>query len=43
MTNQHESQAEREIVISRVFDAPRDLVWKAWTGTFDSLAEFLAK
>jgi uncharacterized protein YndB with AHSA1/START domain len=23
--------AEREIVLSREFDAPRDLVWKAWT------------
>jgi len=22
---------EREFVIARVFDAPRDLVWKAWT------------
>lgn len=22
---------DREIVISRVFDAPRELVWKAWT------------
>lgn len=24
-------QSDREIVITRVFDAPRDLVWKAWT------------
>lgn len=24
-------QAERELVITRVFDAPRELVWKAWT------------
>jgi len=24
-------QGERDFVISRVFDAPRDLVWKAWT------------
>ncbi len=23
--------AERELVIRRVFDAPRELVWKAWT------------
>ena len=23
--------AQREIVITRVFDAPRELVWKAWT------------
>lgn len=22
---------DREIVITRVFDAPRELVWKAWT------------
>ena len=25
------TSAERELVISRVFDAPRELVWKAWT------------
>jgi uncharacterized protein YndB with AHSA1/START domain len=25
------STAEREIVIERVFDAPRELVWRAWT------------
>ncbi len=25
------SASDREIVISRVFDAPRELVWKAWT------------
>jgi uncharacterized protein YndB with AHSA1/START domain len=24
-------QAAREIVITRIFDAPRELVWKAWT------------
>jgi uncharacterized protein YndB with AHSA1/START domain len=23
--------AERELVIERIFDAPRELVWKAWT------------
>ena len=23
--------AERELVITRIFDAPRELVWKAWT------------
>jgi uncharacterized protein YndB with AHSA1/START domain len=23
--------AERELIITRVFDAPRELVWKAWT------------
>ena len=22
---------EREIVITRIFDTPRELVWKAWT------------
>jgi len=26
-----EDTADREIVITRVFDAPRELVWKAWT------------
>lgn len=25
------STADREIVVSRVFDAPRELVWEAWT------------
>jgi uncharacterized protein YndB with AHSA1/START domain len=25
------SAAEREIVLSRVFDAPRKMVWEAWT------------
>ena len=25
------NHADREIVISRVFDAPRELVWEAWT------------
>jgi uncharacterized protein YndB with AHSA1/START domain len=25
------STAEREIVLSRVFDAPRKMVWEAWT------------
>jgi uncharacterized protein YndB with AHSA1/START domain len=29
--NPAREQAEREIVITRVFDAPRDLVFKAWT------------
>ncbi len=24
-------KSEREIVITRTFDAPRTLVWKAWT------------
>jgi uncharacterized protein YndB with AHSA1/START domain len=26
-----ENVADREIVITRIFDAPRDLVWKVWT------------
>ncbi|WP_433969209.1 SRPBCC family protein [Tunturiibacter gelidiferens] len=26
-----EDAAEREIVLSRVFDAPREMVWAAWT------------
>src|SRR5580704_7290369 len=26
-----ENTSDREIVVSRVFDAPRQLVWKAWT------------
>ncbi len=26
-----ETQTTKEINISRIFDAPRDLVWKAWT------------
>lgn len=25
------STADREIVVSRIFDAPRELVWEAWT------------
>ena len=29
--NEAEQVGEFEFVISRVFDAPRDLVWKAWT------------
>lgn len=29
--NQKERAEERDLVITRVFDAPRDLVWKAWT------------
>ncbi len=24
------ASADRELVITRVFDAPRDLIWKAW-------------
>ena len=29
--NPTETNSEREIVMSRVFDAPRELVWEAWT------------
>ena len=28
---QKQNESEREIVISRVFDAPRERVWNAWT------------
>jgi len=28
---QHEPAAENELIITREFDAPRDLVWKVWT------------
>jgi uncharacterized protein YndB with AHSA1/START domain len=27
----NENAADREIVITRVFDAPRELIWKVWT------------
>lgn len=30
-TQQKEDTADREIVISRVVSAPRELVWEAWT------------
>jgi uncharacterized protein YndB with AHSA1/START domain len=30
-TKQAESTADREIILSRVFDAPRELVWEVWT------------
>lgn len=30
-TDSIDDRSEREFVISRVFDAPRDLVFKAWT------------
>jgi uncharacterized protein YndB with AHSA1/START domain len=30
-TNASAKTAERELVINRIFDAPRELVWKAWT------------
>lgn len=31
VTSAESSTADREIVLTRVFDAPRRLVWKAWT------------
>lgn len=31
MTTTETSTAEREIVMTREYDAPRELVWKAWT------------
>jgi uncharacterized protein YndB with AHSA1/START domain len=31
MTNSTQSAAQGELVITRVFDAPREFVWKAWT------------
>jgi len=37
-TTRDTAEATEEFVISRTFDAPRDLVWKAWTN-----AEALAK
>lgn len=30
-SNRKEKAAEQELVIERIFDAPRGLVWKAWT------------
>ena len=30
-SNARSNDATRELVITRVFDAPRELVWKAWT------------
>ena len=29
--NQMETTTQNELIITRVFDAPRELVWKAWT------------
>jgi uncharacterized protein YndB with AHSA1/START domain len=37
-----ETIAAREITITRVFDAPRELVWKAWTEP-DQLARWWGK
>jgi uncharacterized protein YndB with AHSA1/START domain len=33
MLNQVDAQSDREIIITRVFDAPRELVFKVWTET----------
>jgi len=30
-TSDRKKSTEQDLVITRVFDAPRDLVWKAWT------------
>ena len=30
-SNRNSASQERELVITRIFDAPRELVWKAWT------------
>jgi uncharacterized protein YndB with AHSA1/START domain len=31
MTKENQSAGEQEIAITRIFDAPRELVWKYWT------------
>jgi uncharacterized protein YndB with AHSA1/START domain len=31
MTEKNQNSGERDLVITRIFDAPRELVWKAWT------------
>jgi uncharacterized protein YndB with AHSA1/START domain len=31
MTEKNQNSGERELVITRIFDAPRELLWKAWT------------
>jgi hypothetical protein len=30
---------KRELVITRVFDAPRELVWKAWRRVSESMTQ----
>jgi uncharacterized protein YndB with AHSA1/START domain len=35
--------AKGAFVITRIFDAPRELVIQGWTGTFEQLAEYLRK
>jgi uncharacterized protein YndB with AHSA1/START domain len=32
-----------DFVITRIFDAPLELVIQVWTGTFEQLAEYLRK
>jgi uncharacterized protein YndB with AHSA1/START domain len=31
MTKKNEDAEEQEIVVTYIFDAPRELVWKYWT------------
>ncbi len=31
MAEKYQNIGEQELVITRIFDAPRELVWKAWT------------
>ncbi|HIH74496.1 MAG TPA: SRPBCC domain-containing protein [Methanosarcina sp.] len=31
MAEKNQNTGEQELVITRIFDAPRELVWKAWT------------
>ena len=31
MTMRQDQEAGREILITRVFNAPREVVWRAWT------------
>ena len=40
-SNATEKASDRELVIDRVFNAPRDLVWKAWTEP-DRIRQWLA-
>jgi uncharacterized protein YndB with AHSA1/START domain len=41
--NPTRSPAERPFIISRTLDAPRDLVWKAWTGRERLMQSFSPK
>jgi hypothetical protein len=34
--------ADQELVLTRVFDAPRELAFKGWNESFDRLADYLA-